>query len=255
MSAKINILISVLLFVCWLSADGQYRRTRTYELHGGVGAVNVFGDLGGSADRNNWYGLKDIQFSQTRPLFYAGVRTDINEMFSGKVNLLGGMAAGNDKGSVNDVREFSYKAWMFELSGQIEWNFWTSNTSIATVLARRRGLGSRQLRTRAYVFAGAGYVYALPKLDTHGHTLIPDGEFTESHAGGVVVPYGVGIRSDVSQSWALGFEIGRRYCTSDYLDALSTQWSESKDTYYFTTLHAIYKLTFVGGTRRANRRF
>ncbi len=251
MSKRISVLTGVLLLLWTFSAEAQYRRYKTYEIHGGIGAANVFGDLGGAATRDNWYGLKDIQFSQTRPLLYVGVRNDINDQFSGKANLFGGMAAGKDAGSINDQRGYTYKSWMFELSGQIEWNFWQPEWCIGTILSQRRGLRSGpRMKTRMYVFVGAGVVYSLPTLDTHGSHLIK-GEYTKSSTIGLTVPYGLGIRSDINREWAVGLEIGRRYCTSDYLDGISTDWSKAKDTYYFTTLHAIYKIQFTGGRRTA----
>ena len=251
MSTKISIL-AIIVFLSGLSAEAQYRRYKTYELSLGIGTANVFGDLGGAAVRENWYGLKDIQFSQTRPLFYGAGRTYLNEQFSVKANLFAGMAAGKDAGSINDVRNYSYTAWMFEFSGQMEWNFWQPRTCIASFFAQRRGRRIAQLRTRMYLFAGAGVVYSSPNLDTKNSTL-SEGEFTKTNTFGLAVPYGLGVRSDVNSLWAVGFEIGRRYCTSDYLDGITTNWSKSNDTYYFTTLHAIYKIELAGGKRRITR--
>jgi hypothetical protein len=163
------------------------------------------------------------------------------------------MMAGNDKGSYNDYREYSYSGWMFELSGQIEWNFIRANSSIGTMLTKRRGLRGARMQTRAYVFLGVGAVYSITSLDTHGHQL-SEGEYTEGSTVGLAVPYGLGVKSDINASWAVGLEIGRRYCTSDHLDGITTNWSKSKDLYYFTTLHAIYKIDIVGGKRRPPRR-
>ena len=256
MSTKIISFVGILLILCELSANAQLGRNRKiYELHGGIGTANVFGDLGGAATRNNLYGLKDIQFSQTRLTFYMGGRTNINEFFSGKVNLFAGMAAGKDDGSINDARNYSYKSWMFELSGQLEYNFWRPRDCIGTLLSHRKGRrGSNLMMTRVYAFGGAGVVLALPKLDTHGRNLI-SGEYSKSSTAGVAIPYGLGVRSDIDQFWAVGFEIGRRYCTSDYLDGISTNWSKSNDTYYFTTLHAIYKIQHVGRKKPVRRRW
>ncbi len=253
MSKRICTLTILLLILCWFHVDAQYnRRYRVYEIHGGIGAANVFGDLGGAATRDNWYGIKDIQFSQTRPTIYVAGRMDINEQFSGKLNLFAGIAAGNDKGSINDARHYSYRAWMFELSGQIEWNFLRMNDCIGTLMAQRRGRRGAHMMTKAYVFAGAGAFYSMPELDTHGGELIP-GEYTKNHTLGLALPVGLGIRSDISPFWGVGLEIGRRFTTSDYLDGISTDWSKAKDTYYFTTLHAIYKIQLAGGKRKPVR--
>ena len=159
------------------------------------------------------------------------------------------MAAGNDNGSINDVRNYSYRSWMVELSGQAEWNFVRTRDCIASLLANMKGRrGASWMSTRVYMFLGAGAVYSHPMLDTHGRSL-SIGENTKKNAIGFVIPYGLGVRSDINSDWAAGFEIGRRYCTSDYLDGISTKWSKANDTYYFTTLQAIYKIQFVGSKR------
>lgn len=253
MSTRISVLTVILLMIYWLSADGQYRRRyKTYQIHGGIGAANVFGDLGGAAVRDNWYGLKDIQFSQTRPTFYVGGRMDLNEQFSGKLNLFAGMTAGKDAGSINDVRNYTYSGWLFELSGQIEWNFWSPQQSLGTLLSQKRGLRGAQMRTRLYLFVGAGAAYAMAEVETNGKDL-SNGEYLKDNSIALTIPYGLGVTTDLSPFWALGVEIGRRNTTSDYLDGISTDWSKANDTYYFTTLHAIYKIQFIGGRRRPVR--
>ncbi len=254
MPMRVSILTIAILMLCGYSADAQYRRLyKMYEIHGGIGAANVFGDLGGAATRDNWYGLKDIQFSQTRPTLYVAGRMDLNEQFSGKANLFAGLAAGKDAGSINDTRGYTYQSWMFELSGQIEWNFWRPEGCIGTLLSQKRGRRGPRMMTRVYMFVGAGAVFSLPSVDTHGKPLAA-GEYTKDNTVGLVVPFGLGARSDINPFWAVGLEIGRRYCTSDYLDGIHTDWSKSNDTYYFTTLHAIYKIQTIGGKRRPPRR-
>jgi len=240
--------------LCCFPAEAQYRqRYKLYEFHGGIGTANIFGDLGGAATKDNMWGLKDIQFSQTRPTFYVAGQTDLNENFSSKVNLFAGMTAGNDKGSFRDYRGYSYSGWIFELTGQFEWNYWTADKAIGHYFAHKRGLRGARMQTRAYLFLGAGLVYANSSLNTYERKL-GRGEYSKKNAFGLAIPYGLGIKSDIDGNWAVGFEIGRRYCTSDYLDGITTDWSKANDLYYFTTLHAIYKIQIVGGKRKVSLR-
>jgi hypothetical protein len=239
--------------LCCASADAQYRRRyKIYEVHGGIGAANAFGDLGGAAVRDNWYGLKDIQLSQTRFVFYAGGRMLINERFAVKLNLFGGMTSGKDAGSINDVRNYSYSSIILEGSGQLEWNFLWIHHSIGSSLLQRRGLRGSQMMTRFYLFGGIGAVYSRPELHTNGRDLISQ-EYTKRSTLGLTIPYGLGVTSDISPYWAVGLEMGRRNTTTDYIDGFSSEWSKSNDTYYFTTLHAIYKIQFIGGRRKPVR--
>jgi hypothetical protein len=103
------------------------------------------------------------------------------------------------------------------------------------------------------MFLGVGAVYANTSLNTYGRQL-GRGEYSKKNAFGLAIPYGLGIKSDINAEWAVGFEIGRRYCTSDYLDGITTDWSKANDLYYFTTLHAVYKVQIVGGKRRVSLR-
>jgi hypothetical protein len=245
MSIRNGVLTAILLLY-GISADAQYRRRyMRYELNGGIGAVNMFGDIGSE--------LKDFQYSQTRPALYVATRTDMNEQFSVKAGFFAGMMAGTDKGTKNDKRNYSYSGGIFELSGQIEWNFISTDAYIGNLLLQRRGLRGTHPQTRVYVFIGAGGVYSGAEVDTHDSQL-SEGEYVKNGAVGLVVPYGLGIKSDINPEWAIGLEISRRNCTSDYIDGFTTKWSKKNDVYYFTSLHAIYKISFVGGKRTLLRR-
>jgi len=57
-----------------------------------------------------------------------------------------------------------------------------------------------------------------------------------------VIPAGIGANYLASPNYNLGFEIGGRYCSSDYLDGISPQYSKSNDVYYFLTFTITYKI-------------
>ncbi len=241
MHTKVGALVAFLLLIGCSFAKGQYNRPRSvYELHGGIGALNVFGDMGGTPDDDNWFGLKDIKFSNTRPALYVAARKFFTNTWSAKANFNVGWATGSDKGERNDGRGYSYNTWMTELSVQGEWNFVHFNKGIGTIAARNKGRLGGRMETRMYLYLGVGAIYSSPNLDTHGKSLIP-GEYTKSNAIGAVFPVGFGVVSDINYDWAVGFEIGGRYTTTDYLDGLTTNWSDANDIYYVTTLHVIRK--------------
>ncbi|MDR1866115.1 MAG: DUF6089 family protein [Bacteroidales bacterium] len=241
----INISLAVALFsvLSGMSANAQNKRDKTYELHFGVGAVNVFGDVGG--------GFRQLQLSHTRPVAHLGGRYEFNEYFSGKINLFVGQTAGSNENTVHETR---FVSSLYELSGQIEWTLANIKGSVGSMLAKRKGISGSQLTTCPYLFAGMGFAYAEPALEPPYSSFLESesGRTTVDQTGGFVLPIGVGIRTDLSFNWALGLELGGRFTTSDYLDGLGVQ-SSSDDVYFFTTLHLIYKFHFAGGKRVSGR--
>ncbi|MDR2039327.1 MAG: DUF6089 family protein [Bacteroidales bacterium] len=250
---RINISIVVILLFFSYSVEAQYRRYKTYEVHFGLGVSHVLGDIGGSSYLDNWAGIRDLTLRHSRPMLYLGGRNDFNEHFSGKVNLFAGMTSDDDRGSLRDERGFAFNTFMLELSGQVEWNFLRIRGSIGSLLAKRKGLRSYRMTTRPYIFAGIGFCYNYIDFNTR-ETIPCSGEYFKKSVTALVFPLGIGIRTDVSEGWSLGLEIGGRFTNSDYIDGFTTDWSKSNDAYYFTTIHAIYKIQFVGGKKKTSRR-
>jgi hypothetical protein len=239
---RINILlVTAFLTVCVISTEAQTKREKIYEIHFGAGAANVFGDVGG--------GFPQLQMSQTRLVIYGGGRYDFNEYFSAKVGVFIGRTAGTDKKTSHEDRGYSFSASIAELSGQLEWNFLTLRPAIGDIFARRSGISGANYNTRPYVFAGVGFVYSEPVLsiDKPNENAIRQTLNLRSPVGGFVLPFGLGVRTDLSRHWALGLEIGGRFCTSDYLDEIAVAEPKNYDAYLFTTLHLVYKFRFIGG--------
>lgn len=239
----------VLLLVIALasaSAFGQKWKLTRYEAHFGIGTTNVFGDIGGAADKNNLYGLKDLRIKETGLSFYAGARYKLTYDMAIKLNLIYGFANGSDAGSINAAREFSYKTSFFEPSVQYEYYFisdYNQNRNVSA-LYNRRGMINDYKTITAYGFVGVGGVFFNPKIsmnptkDNH----LEYNYFSSYSKISAVFPIGLGLKYVIDRYWSLGFELGRRFTLTDYLDGLSTKFSKSNDTYYFGVFHAIYKL-------------
>lgn len=238
----------VLFFVIALasiSAFGQKWKLTRYEAHFGIGTTNVFGDIGGSADKNNLYGLKDLKIKETGLSFYAGARYKITYDMAIKLNLIYGFANGSDIGSRNPGRNFSFTTSFFEPSVQYEYYFisdYSTNRNVAA-LYNRRGMINDYKTWTAYGFVGVGGLLFNPKLSFNGSDPRPDLNYFSNYSKfTAVIPIGLGVKYVVDRYWSLGFELGRRFTFTDYLDGISSKFSKSNDTYYFGVLHAIYKL-------------
>jgi len=222
---------------------GQKWKLTRYEGHFGLGTTNVFGDIGGSPEKNNLYGLKDIRIKETGLSIYAGVRYKIRADMAIKLNLIYGFANGSDVGSKNPDRNFSYRTSFFEPSVQYEYYFigdYKQNN--AASLYNRRGMLNDYKMFTAYAFLGVGSVFFSPKINFNGRGPYPEETVSGYSKMSAVIPLGLGCKYVIDRFWSIGFEFGRRFAFTDYLDGISTAYSNSNDTYYFGMFHAIYKL-------------
>jgi hypothetical protein len=199
--------------------------------------------MGGTADVNNFYGLKDIRLQETGSSFYMGFRYRTTEETAVKLNLIYGNAHGTDVGTRNAGRGFSYKTSFFEPSVQYEYYFIRSTKRTTSGLFNRRGLLMEYVKFELYGFIGVGGVYAMPVFNDAGAPPNPATHFINTSSSfSPLIPFGAGIKLGLTKYYAVGFELGRRYLFTDYFDGLSTSYSNHNDIYYFGSFHIIYKL-------------
>jgi len=87
MNRQLTALLLVILTFSF-SAYGQKWKLTRYEVHFGLGTSNVFGDIGGTPDENNLFGLKDIRIKETGLSIYAGARYKNTNDMAVKLNLI-----------------------------------------------------------------------------------------------------------------------------------------------------------------------
>lgn len=240
---KLKGILIILLLSVSVTGFTQRWKLKRYEVLFGIGSTNVYGDIGGSADANSLFGLKDIKIDETRFSLSGGIRYKIQKDLALKFNLIYGQGVSNDRGSKNDDRGYSFKTSIVEPSFQLEYAFLSEDRKVdISRLYNRRGMVNNFTLFSAYGFVGLGGSIFSPKLDLNGGTAIP-GETVDGYGKfTVVVPVGLGIKYALDKNWSIGFEFGRRIAFSDYIDGISTRWSKANDTYYFGLLQATYKL-------------
>ncbi len=57
-----------------------------------------------------------------------------------------------------------------------------------------------------------------------------------------VFPLGAGVKWAIDPRWSIGAEMGYQFTLSDYLDGYASQWSKYNDSYFLTSVKAIYKI-------------
>lgn len=226
-----------------LYGESQRWKLRRYEIGGGFGMTQVFGDIGGTAQQNNWFGLKDIQFDETSLAFDLLVRYKIDPVYSIKANAILGFGHGDDADSKNPDRNGSYKTKLFEFSIQGEYYFLGEEKRYrSAAMFDRRGMLNNYSTFSAYGFIGLGMVYSIAnaKIDTE---LPREYDKFKKNNMGAVAPLGLGLKFIIDDRWLVNAELGYRISFTDYIEGYSqTRDSKHKDIYYFLTISLTYRL-------------
>ncbi|TNE78334.1 MAG: hypothetical protein EP332_14745 [Bacteroidetes bacterium] len=162
----------------------------------------------------------------TRPAGGVLARLNMNPHFSLRGNFNIGYIAAYDRlnnpgSSQEDVdrkaRNLSFHAPVFELSGMLEVN-------LMKYIA-----GSKKYKFAPYIFGGVAAAYSSPKAFLNGDRVALAGVETEPGKSyspiKIAIPFGLGIKYNISKNWTLGFEFGPRLTFTDYLDDVSTTYN------------------------------
>lgn len=231
----------ILILVCLPQfSEAQRWKLRRYEALVGVGFCNYFGDIGGAATEENWFGIKDLSIKHTRPSFYVGARYKIRPNVSVKLNLMYGYIAGDDAGSSHD-RGFSFSSRLFEPSIQAEYSLISEEQRKRSgALYNRRGMMNNYSQISLYLYAGIGGVFHNTKVN-EAMEAFP--RYDPQHSkSGILFPAGLGLKYVINQSWSIGAEFGARFALTDYLDGYTSPFSKRNDLYYFGHIHGIYRI-------------
>ncbi len=251
---KATLIILALFFITISETYSQRWKLRRYEAIVGLGTTTVYGDIGGTADESNLYGLKDIRIGDIRPSFYLGIRYKLEEEMSLKLNLIYGRGYSTDANSKNEHRNLSFSTGIFEYSLQYEYYFLKEDRRLkSAAVFNRKGMINNYAKTAMYAFAGVGGIYFSPKFTEDPNTVWPDWIWDkENHTYegyskiNAVIPVGIGLKYTIDDMFSIGFELGGRYTFTDYLDGISPNnppyANNSKDVYYFADISLIYKV-------------
>ena len=225
-----------------LTVRAQGWRATPWELQLGIGSANYFGDIGGTADENNWYGVKDLEILRTRLSGTGLLRYNYSERFSFSGKLALGWLSGDDEGGRNEAREYVFNTFFLEPSGRAE--FFVLRDFLRASGVDRRGLVRNYASVSVYLFGGAGAIFytvnpndqlrARQERDNIEHGFVT-----------MVLPAGAGVKIGIQNTVDIGFEIGGRYALNDYLDGFTSRFSSANDIYYITTVNLVYRLESI----------
>lgn len=236
-----NLLIVLALLVVSASAWSQsarWKRTR-WELTGGVGSTNFFGELGGS-DKDGKQLLMDIDFRSSRPAFSVGLRYKVLEVLAARVNLSYAIVHGSDENTKNifrSDRNLSFRSPVYEFATILEYSIIKEKVSHRYNLRRKKGFSLKGLHLNTYIFGGLGGFYFNPKakyngkwvalqpLGTEGQGLVETREKYKRIS--VCLPFGFGVKYSINRNFSVGLEYGGRYTFTDYIDDVSTTYVDN----------------------------
>lgn len=227
----------IVAFLFNVSVDAQAWRMRRYEAIFGIGTSHYFGDIGGWSKDENILGLKDFDLTQTRPNIYVGFRYKLFEDLAVKLNFTYGYLHGDDSGGTNDSRNFKFYTAIFEPSFQVEYSFIKEKEAMSYLMMKGRGMSQFRPSLSSYVFLGLGGAFF--NITKKENLRYFDLNYTQA---AFIIPVGIGLKLGLNTHWSIGFDLGGRFTTSDYLDGYTSEYSESKDVYFFGVINMVYKI-------------
>lgn len=155
--------------------------------------------------------------------------------FSNKLAVKGmasyGRISGDDKQSTKDaskLRNLNFYSDIFEFSVHMEYNLLKNDL--------------KNLKNRPfipYVFVGIGVfnfnpktdslgkVYELQPLATEGQGSTAYNDRKKYNLTEIMIPFGIGFRTRISDAFLIGFETGVRYTTTNYLDDVGGYYADN----------------------------
>ncbi len=232
------------IFISNTNLNAQRWKLMRYEVMLGVASTNYFGDIGGAADENNWFGIRDIELNHTLPSYNLGIRYKTQPRVSVKFNFLYGNIKGDDVGSKNEERALSFTGRIIEPSFRYEYYFIPEERrNRSNAIFNKRGMINNYSTMSAYVFGGLGGVIYNAELSGDLSTRTPE-EYTNEGSFALSVPIGVGAKFFIDQHLIIGLEFSGHWTSTDYLDGFNSRFAAntSNDIFYVTGLEIIYRL-------------
>lgn len=195
-----SLLIILLFFIPFIS------QAQTWEIGAGVGGSGYMGDL----NPGNPLKISGIAAS-------GFVSRNFNRYLSARLSYTAGDIAGSDNTSSNEQfreRNLSFNTSLGELSLIGEFNFMSYLPNISNN------------RYTPFIYLGIATVRYNPQADYNGERynlrpLTTEGEAKPYANSAIAIPYGFGIKYNVSGAWSFIADIGYRQPRTDYLDDVS----------------------------------
>jgi len=231
MRRRFTIILSLLFIV------GLLQGQTDYQLGVFLGMSNYIGDL-----------AAEPQLSESG--FSVGLMgsSNISRKFNLRANLLYNEIQGSDfnfpENEERINRGFSFESTIVELSATVEWEPFGRNRY------QSNAAGRIQFSTiiSPFLYLGGGLSFASTDPDFSNSPQSGNSGIVIDTQGGdtftnFTIPFGAGVKFDVTEKVLFGLEIGGRYGFTDYLDGISEAADPTDDDWYFTVgLNLAYRI-------------
>jgi hypothetical protein len=235
-----KLVLTLVAFIFLLvNSNAQLWKLRRYEVTGGIGTTQLFGDIGGYSKGDNALGFKDITISQTRFNFQASFRYRAMDVIAVRLNLAFGYFYSSDAKGSNEGRGFESTTGFFEPTLLGEYYFIKNKGENSYLLMNKNRGGFKNILSKldVYAFTGFGGLSFNVKPDDG---LAATNQKTKGFTP--VIPLGVGVNLILSSYINLGVELSSRFTFSDYIDGYTSIHSKSNDQYHFFNFTFTYKI-------------
>lgn len=238
----------VLLFAPFSSA--QLWKTKRYEVTGAVGTSQFFGDIGGYSIGDNFLGIRDFSFRQTRFSINGSFRYFIRDEFAARISISYIMLHADDTRGSNPSRGYIVTSSLVEQAALAEYYIIRNRERNSFSFQTYRGVARRRLSDffnsiDLYALAGLGpALYFANGNDsflenmenpTSGH------EFKKSGVA-LVIPVGIGAKVAIDPNILVGVELTGRYGFPDFLEGFSDDNSRVNDFYHTFAVTFNYRI-------------
>jgi hypothetical protein len=229
--------------------SGQLWKMKRYEATAAIGTSQFFGDIGGYSVGENFLGLKDITFRQTRFSVNGSFRYFITDNVAARLSFTYCMFHADDARGANEPRGYKTSSFLYEPALFGEYYLVRNrerNSFLFQTYRYRRASRLRDFFRSVDVYAltgigGAGYnvFYGNEKMQDRW-----DKEPSLKRSGfTAVIPLGVGAKLAIDPNLLIGVELAGRYALSDYLDGYTTdEFSRRNDAYHTFSVTVNYRI-------------
>jgi opacity protein-like surface antigen len=202
-----------LILIALFSLSLSLASAQTWEAGVFLGSSGYMGDINP---------IKPLKFTDLA--FGAQIKRNFDGYWSAKLAFMQGKVQGNDANSTNfyqKQRNLSFYSPISELSLQVEFNLFKY------LAGDIYGYGSRKVSP--YLFLGVGAFSFNPLTEYNGNEIELIAVQTEALAyknNAISVPYGAGVKYNITGNFNLIGEIGYRTAFTDYLDDISGRYPD-----------------------------
>ncbi len=242
------IVMSMVVLLTSPFVSGQLWKMKRYEAAAAIGTSQFYGDIGGFSIKENFLGIRDMAFRQTRFSLNGSFRYFITDEFAARLSLTGAMLHADDSRGSNVNRNYEATTFIFEPALTAEYYLVRNrerNSFLFQTYSYRRANRMRDFFRSIDVYALTGVGGTTYNVYRGNAALTERWESDPAlrrNGFAAVIPLGVGAKLAFDPNLMIGVELTGRYAFTDYLDGYTSKWSRMNDMYHTFSVTVNYRI-------------